>query len=101
MVHPEVKHPYHSIKVKYPVESEEITEMFIARFESDNKYHLLGYRTEKGSGYFPESSETNSDLGVVQIPKNKLTEMVKDEIFFVHREKEKPYPVKFISQSSN
>jgi hypothetical protein len=96
MVHPEV------IKVKYPVESEEITEMFIGKFESDKEYHLLGYRSEK-------DKEKNSavgivfDLGVVNLPKNKnkLTDLIQDEIFFIKLEKDKPCPVKFISYSIN
>lgn len=98
MVHPEVKLGYNSIKVKYPVESEKFTEMFIGEFKSDNKYHLLGFRNEDHPGCSQES-ETNQDLGIVDIPKNKryLHQLVKDEIFFIYLEKEKPYPVKYIA----
>ncbi|MDD5012116.1 MAG: hypothetical protein PHQ66_00510 [Candidatus Nanoarchaeia archaeon] len=101
MVHPDIAYGYHAIKTKYPPESEEITEMFIGRFESDNQYHLLGYRPTEISYMFSEASETNQDLGIVQLPtnKNKLTDLVKDEIFFVYPEKEKTYPVKYISHS--
>lgn len=101
MVHPEIKHGYHSIKTKKPPESEEITEMFLGRFKTDNEYHLLGYRPENFSCYFSEASETNQDLGIVKISKNKkcLTELVKDEIFFIYPEEGKFYPVKYISRS--
>ena len=98
MPHPDLKHGYHAIKTKYPAESEKITEMFIGRFKTDNKYHLLGYRP-LNSPYFSESSETNLDLGVIQLPKNKniLTELIEDEIFFICSNKGEKYPVKYIS----
>lgn len=98
MVHREVKHGYHIIQVKNPPESEEIIEMFIGRFESDNEYHLLGFRNEDNN-YCPENTETNQDLGIVRIPTNKkkLTDLVTDEIFFILPKKEKAYPVKFVS----
>jgi len=94
MVHPEVNLGYDSIKVKYPVESEEFTEMFIGEFKSDHQYHLIGFRNEDHP-----VSEINLDLGIVKLPINKryLHHLVKDEIFFIYPEKEKPYPVKYIS----
>ncbi len=68
--------------------------------KTDNKYHLLGFRPES-SAYFSESSETNQDLGIIQLPKNKslLTELFEDEIFFIHPKKGKIYPVKYISSA--
>ncbi len=85
------------IKVKYPVESEELIEMFIKKFESDNRYHLVGYRSEEDKEKC-SARGIGADLGVIEIPKNKnkLTDLIQDEIFFIHSKGE-TYPVKFIS----
>ncbi len=99
MVHPEVvKHGvYHSIEVKYNKKEERNIEMFIGRFNSDGKYHLLGYRpTDKNFSYlFPEETEINQDLGIVALPKNKksLANLTKGESISIIPKDEKPYSV--------
>ncbi len=101
MVHPEIEYGYHAIKTKNPPESKGIIEMFIGRFKTDGKYHLLGYRPTELSYMFSEASETNQDLGTIELPSNKekLTDLVKGEIFLVHPKKNKFYPVQYISRS--
>ncbi|VVB82889.1 Uncharacterised protein [uncultured archaeon] len=102
MPHPSLTGGYHAIKVKSPIESEEVTEMFIGRFNEDRQYHLLGYRPVKLAYMFSEASEINQDLGIVQLPQNKtsLSELVEDEIFFVQPEEGKSYQVKYLSHSN-
>jgi len=101
MSHPNLKHGYHAIQTKNPPKSKEIIEMFIGRFKTDNKYPLLGYRPQSISYMFSEASETNQDLGAIQLPKNKklLTQLVQDEIFFINPKEGKTYHVKYISHS--
>jgi len=82
MTHPQVR-GYHEIRINWPPESSDITDMFIGRFQSDGRYHLLGHRPRKLAYLFSEDSESNLDIGVVRLPagKTKLGELVVGEIF--------------------
>ncbi len=82
MTHPQVR-GYHEIRTNWPLESADVTDMFIGRFRSDGKYHLLGHRPRKLAYLFSEHSETNLDIGVVRLPsgKNNLHELVTGEVF--------------------
>jgi len=96
MTHPEVKKhgTYHSIDVFLKEkEKENITEMFIGRFESDKKYHLLGYRPKNMEHLFPEKTELDQDLGIVQSPNKKinLAHLVAGEKIIIKPEKESSY----------
>ena len=75
---------YHAIRVKSSSKSKDTTDMFIGRFD-DGKYHLLGYGSTNLSYLFSEASETNQDLGVIELPrgKDKLSDLVKGEVFSI------------------
>ncbi len=83
MPHPNLIGGYHEIAVtssKKKVKPEQ--DMFIGRFQTDQKYHLLGYRPYGRSDLFSAESESRQDLGVVELPanKSKLSELVKGEL---------------------
>ena len=80
-MHPEINN-YHEIRANYPSNSEEITDLFIGRFKSDGKYHLLGHRPRAVAYMFSAESVANLDLGIVKLPhkKKKIEELVEGDI---------------------
>ena len=98
MTHSEVRAGYHEIAVHYPADSPEPnTDMFIGRFQRDRKYHLLGHRPLGRSDLFSAESESNQDLGVVELPngKTRLSDLQRGETFTIHSVERKPYTVKY------
>ena len=98
MVHPEVKRGWHEIRAQMPPENGEVYLMQIGKFDSDKQYHLLGYRPKEGACYFSAESESNQDLGIVQLPegRERLSKLESGEIFTVASENGERFEVKYL-----
>ncbi|MEK6926642.1 MAG: hypothetical protein AABW50_05175 [Nanoarchaeota archaeon] len=72
MVHPQVKDGYHEIRATWHPHKE-VYDMFVGKFKSDKKYHLLGYRPRAGAYLFSSESESNQDIGTLTLPRRKTS----------------------------
>jgi len=111
MVHSQIKGGYHEVSVCYEwegdFEKEADTDMFIGRFDRDGLYHLLGHRPKVCAYMFSAESESNLDLGIVELPEGKknLADLVNGEILTIipgslpGEEPVRPYRVKYFKHN--
>ena len=101
MINPKVKGGCHEMRVNWPPSSEEITDMFIGRFDGDGEYHLLGHRPRDMAYMFPANDEIQGDIGVVCLPDKKkhLGELVEGDVFEVVPEEGEVIPAKYIEMA--